>query len=79
MNSNGTISYTYFFFYPKVTKMGSIIGHRIDYKGIGAPRSQRHILRKNLINHPPPSPPTRDNVALTSVNKGLVNGHFPNS
>ena len=28
---------------PKVTKMGSIIGHRIDYNGVGALRDQRHI------------------------------------
>ena len=28
---------------PKVTKMGSIIGHRIDYNGVGAPGGQRHI------------------------------------
>ena len=29
---------------PKVTKMGSIVGHRIDYNGVGVLRSQRHIL-----------------------------------
>ena len=45
----------------KVTKMGSIIGHIIDYKWVGALRSQRHILSKNLLspNHPPPPPPPR--------------------
>ena len=33
---------------PNVTKMGSIIGHRIDRdKGIGALRGQRHIPSKN--------------------------------
>ena len=32
---------------PKVTKMGSIIGHRIDYNGVGALRGQRHIPSKN--------------------------------
>ena len=32
---------------PNVTKMGSIIGHRIDYKGIGALRGQRHTPSKN--------------------------------
>ena len=32
---------------PKVTKMGSIIGHKIDYNGVGALRGQRHILNKN--------------------------------
>ena len=32
----------------KVTKMGSIIGHRIDYNGVGALTGQRHIPSKNL-------------------------------
>ena len=32
---------------PKVTKMGSILGHRIDYTGVGAQRDQRHIPNKN--------------------------------
>ena len=32
---------------PKVTKMGSIIGHRVDYNGVGVPRGQRHIPSKN--------------------------------
>ena len=39
---------------PKVTKMGSIIGHRIDYSGVGALRGQRHIPSKNLPKYPPP-------------------------
>ena len=34
---------------PKVTKMGSIIGHRIDYNGVGALRAQRHIPSKNRL------------------------------
>ena len=33
---------------PKVTKMGSIIGQRIDYNGVGALRGQWHIPSKNL-------------------------------
>ena len=33
---------------PKVTKMGSVIGHRIDYNGVGAQRGQRHIPSKNV-------------------------------
>ena len=34
---------------PKVTKMGSIIGHRIDYNlnEVGALRGQRHIPSRN--------------------------------
>jgi len=30
-----------------VTNMGSIIGYRIDYNGVGAGRGQRHIPGKN--------------------------------
>ena len=32
---------------PKVTKIGSIIGHRIDYNGVGALRGQPQIPSKN--------------------------------
>ena len=32
---------------PKVTKMGSKIGHRIDYNGVGAVRGQQDISSKN--------------------------------
>ena len=39
---------------PEVTKMESIIGHRIDYNGVGALRGQRHISSKNVIHVPPP-------------------------
>ena len=42
---------------PKVTKMGSIIGHRIDYDGVGALRGQRHIPSKNCNPSTPPSAP----------------------
>ena len=31
----------------KVTKMGSLTGHRIDYNGVGALRGQWHIPSKN--------------------------------
>ena len=31
----------------KVTKMGSITGHKIDYNEVGALRGQRHIPSKN--------------------------------
>ena len=33
-------------FSQKVTKMGSITGHKIDYNGAGALRGQRHIPSK---------------------------------
>ena len=33
--------------------MESIIGHRKDYNGVGALRSQRHIPGKNLAKYPP--------------------------
>ena len=32
---------------PKVTKMGSISGHRKDYNGVRALRGQRHIPTRN--------------------------------
>ena len=35
------------YIFPKVNKMGSILGNRIDYNGIGVLRGQRHIPRKN--------------------------------
>ena len=41
----------------KGNKIGSIIGHRIDYNGVGAPRGQRQIATKNGPNYPPPPPP----------------------
>ena len=31
----------------KVTKMGSMFGHRIDYNGVGVLRGQRHVPSKN--------------------------------
>ena len=39
---------------PEVTKMRSIIGHRIDYNGVGALRGQRYIPSKNLAKYPLP-------------------------
>ena len=42
---------------PKVTKIGSIIGHRIDYNGVGALRGQWHIPSKNWPKYPPPPHP----------------------
>ena len=38
---------------PKVTKMGSIIGHRIDYNGVEALGCQRHIPSKKITEVPP--------------------------
>ena len=32
---------------PNVTKMGSIIGHRIDYNEVGVLGGQQHISSKN--------------------------------
>ena len=44
--------------FPKVTKMGSILGHRIDYmyNGVGVLRNHRHIPSKNYPKSPPPPP-----------------------
>ena len=36
--------------------MGSIIGHRIDYNGVGALRGQQHTPSKNLTHEFPPPP-----------------------
>ena len=52
----------------KVSKMGSIIGHRIDYNEVGALRGQRHIPSKNLAKYPPPPPPTRVNSVIHFLN-----------
>ena len=35
--------------------MGSTIGHRVDYNGVGALRGQRHIPSKSLTQVPPTS------------------------
>ena len=39
--------------------MGSLIGHRTDYNGVGVLRGQRHIPSKNQprYTHPTPPPP----------------------
>ena len=45
--------------FPKVTKMGSIIGHIIDYNGVGALRGQRHVpaqQKLTQLTQVPPSP-----------------------
>ena len=41
-------------FCPKVTKAGSIIGHRIDCNGVGALRGQPQIPSKNKPKYPLP-------------------------
>ena len=38
----------------KLSKMGSIIGHKIDFNVVGVLRGQRHTPRKNWPNYPPP-------------------------
>ena len=40
----------------QMTKMGSIIGHRIDCNGVGALRGQRHIPTNINPSTPPPPP-----------------------
>ena len=37
--------------------MGSIIGQKIDYNGVGALRGQQHIPSKHLPKYPPPPTP----------------------
>ena len=38
--------------YPEVAKVESIIGHRIDYQGVGDLRGQRHIPQQILTQVP---------------------------
>ena len=35
------------YIFSKVTEMGSIFGHRIDYTGVGVLKNQRHIPTKS--------------------------------
>ena len=47
--------------FQKVTKMGSAIGHRIEYNGVGALRGKTrlaHTQQKFSQVPPPPRPPT---------------------
>ena len=37
---------------PKVTKMGSIISHTIDYNGVGVLKGQRQMPHKNWLKQP---------------------------
>ena len=56
--------------YPKVTKMGSIIGHRIDFNGVGAEASDTYPAK---INPSTPSPvfetETYDSMATNDTSK----------
>ena len=63
--------------YPKVIKMRSIFGHRIDYNGVGVLRGQRHI--PNLSKVTPP--PTRGGQSseFTYINKGNLHYELRNS
>ena len=45
-----------YIFAQKWLRMGSIIGHRMDYNGVGAMRDQWHIPSKNFPNYPLPPP-----------------------
>ena len=42
------------YIFSKVTKMGFIFGHRIDYTGVGVLRDQRHIPSEKLTQVPRP-------------------------
>ena len=62
---------------PKVTKMGSIIGHRIDYNGVGALRGQQHIPSKTFEYPSTPSPRGFERLFLCFTQFGGV-FHFLN-
>ena len=44
------------YIFPKVTKMGSIFGPRIDYNGEGVLEGQQHKPSKKLTKVTPPPP-----------------------
>ena len=57
--------------------MGSIIGHRIDYDGVGAPRRQRHIPSKINPSYPPGQQQTQPRYGLDNgsrIQATLVGG-----
>ena len=60
---------------PNVTKMGSIIGRKIDYNGVGAPRGQRHIPSKSYPKYPPP-PPGQFRSEISEIPRAQWNGTF---
>ena len=56
------------YIFPKVTKMGSIFGHRIDHNGVGVLKSQRHMTSKKLIQvTAPPEIGIINQMNLTAV------------
>ena len=61
---------------PKVTKMGSIIGHRIEYNRVGALRGQRHIPSKNLAKYLPPGITWPEEENKMSNLKGTIQSIF---
>ena len=47
------------FIFPKVTKLGSIIFHMMNYSGVAVLRLAAHTQQKlTQVHPPPPSPPT---------------------
>ena len=60
--------------------MGSTIGHRIDYNGVGALRGQWHIPSKNYPTYPPPPPPGLlykfEYEGKTKEGDHLIGGHL---
>ena len=64
---------------PKVTEIGSIIGHRIDYNEVGALRGQRHIptAKINPIKPPFPAPPPSPPRVSWEPNFGLDETRIP--
>ena len=66
-----------------MTKMGSMIGHRIDHNGVGVRRGQRHIPSKTWPKYSPPGflvsgflvlglPPLRGRDSLTQLALSLA-------
>ena len=59
---------------PNVTKMGSIIGRKIDYNGVWALRGQRHIPSKSYTKYPPP--PGQFQFEISEIPRAQWGGTF---
>ena len=57
----------------KLSKMGSIIGHKIDFNVVGVLRGQRHIPRKNWPNYPPPPKKKQKQKTKKQTKKNIFN------
>ena len=59
-------------FCPKETKMGSILGHRIDYNGVGGSERPAEHTQQKFTQVPPPPPLGRQVFKLTLVYTEII-------